>query len=220
MLSRGEVACASTTDRQQIAPSTACSTRQPPSPMVERNQAIALAMADGPAVGLRILDQLQEDRQLTGSQLLPAARAELLRRLGRTTEAVAAYDTALALAQPGRTGLPPPPTHPAHPTRTRNPPMTPDELFDGIAADLARQGATAGAMFGKRALKIHGRVFACLKDDYLAFKLGDGTSAHAEALALAGAELFDPSGIIVPSRTGSPFPSRTPPSGPPWPKPH
>ncbi|MCX5233429.1 hypothetical protein [Streptomyces sp. NBC_00233] len=72
--------------------------------------------------------------------------------------------------------------------------MTPDELFDDIAADLAHHGATAGAMFGKRALKAHGKAFACLKDDHLAFKLGDGTPAHAEALALTGAELFDPSG--------------------------
>lgn len=72
--------------------------------------------------------------------------------------------------------------------------MTPDELFDTIADDLAPRGATAGAMFGKRALKVGGKAFACLKGDDLAFKLGDGTAAHAEALALSGAELFDPSG--------------------------
>lgn len=73
--------------------------------------------------------------------------------------------------------------------------MTPDALFDDIADDLAPLGATAGAMFGKRALKgADGKAFACLKDDRLAFKLGDGTPAHAEALALPGAELFDPSG--------------------------
>jgi hypothetical protein len=76
--------------------------------------------------------------------------------------------------------------------RTRD--MTPDTLFDEIAADLAPRGATAGAMFGKRALKAHGRAFACLKGDLLAFRLGDGTGAHAEALAMPGAELFDPSG--------------------------
>ncbi|MEU9298836.1 hypothetical protein [Streptomyces sp. NPDC048266] len=72
--------------------------------------------------------------------------------------------------------------------------MTPDELFDDIATDLAPLGCTTGAMFGKRGLKAHGKAFACLKGDYLAFKLGDGTPAHAEALALSGAELFDPSG--------------------------
>jgi len=72
--------------------------------------------------------------------------------------------------------------------------MTPDELLDDIAADLAPLGATTGAMFGKRALKAHGKAFACLKGDCLAFKLTDGTPAHSEALDLPGAELFDPSG--------------------------
>ncbi|SEM18665.1 hypothetical protein [Streptacidiphilus jiangxiensis] len=72
--------------------------------------------------------------------------------------------------------------------------MTPDQLFDEIAVDLAPLGATAGAMFGKRALKAHGKAFACLKGDLLAFRLGDSSPAHAEALALPGAELFDPSG--------------------------
>jgi hypothetical protein len=69
-----------------------------------------------------------------------------------------------------------------------------DELFDAIAEELAPFGASAGALFGKRALKAHGKAFACLKGDCLAFKPGDGTPAHAEALALVGAELFDPSG--------------------------
>ena len=40
----------------------------------------------------------------------------------------------------------------------------------------------------------HGQAFACLKGDLLAFRLGDGTPAHAQALAMTGAELFDPSG--------------------------
>ncbi|WP_331718662.1 RNA polymerase sigma factor (plasmid) [Streptomyces sp. NBC_00289] len=85
------------TDWPQIASLYGMLAKTVPSPMVELNRAIALAMADGPAIGLRILDQLQEDGHLAGSHLLPAARAELLRRLDRTTEAVAAYDTALAL---------------------------------------------------------------------------------------------------------------------------
>ncbi|MGW4646921.1 hypothetical protein [Kitasatospora sp. NPDC004289] len=72
--------------------------------------------------------------------------------------------------------------------------MTADELFDEIATDLAPRGAIAGAMFGKRALKAHGKAFVCLKDNLLAFRLGAGTAAHAEALALPEAELFDPSG--------------------------
>ncbi|WP_432947631.1 hypothetical protein ACQPXM_11445 [Kribbella sp. CA-253562] len=48
-------------------------------------------------------------------------------------------------------------------------------------------------MFGKPALKAHGKAFACLKGDTLAFRFGDGTPAHAKALTLLGAELFDPS---------------------------
>ncbi|MDH6129271.1 hypothetical protein [Kitasatospora sp. GP82] len=72
--------------------------------------------------------------------------------------------------------------------------MSPDALFDEIASDLAARGATAGAMFGKRALKAHGKAFACLKGDALAFRLGNASTAHAQALALTGAELFDPSG--------------------------
>lgn len=72
--------------------------------------------------------------------------------------------------------------------------MDVQELFDDIAADLAPQGAIAGAMFGKRALKANGKAFACLKDDALAFRLGAGTPAHADALKLPGATLFDPSG--------------------------
>ncbi|GHF77645.1 RNA polymerase sigma-70 factor (ECF subfamily) [Amycolatopsis bartoniae] len=64
-----------------------------PSPIVELNRAIAVAMASGPEEGLRLLRHVRLD-----SHLLPAARAELLRRAGRTAEAVAAYREALALA--------------------------------------------------------------------------------------------------------------------------
>jgi hypothetical protein len=72
--------------------------------------------------------------------------------------------------------------------------MNSDDLLNDIAAGLGPRGATTGAMFGKRALKAHGKAFACLKGDLLAIRLGAGTAAHAEALALPGAELFDPSG--------------------------
>ncbi|MFD8855525.1 hypothetical protein [Streptomyces vinaceus] len=47
-----------------------------------------------------------------------------------------------------------------------------DTLFEEIAADLAPRGVTAGAMFGARALKSHGKVFACLKGAVLAVKPG------------------------------------------------
>ena len=69
-----------------------------PSPVVELNRAVAIAMADGPALGLALLDRLAEAGALAGYHLLPATRADLLRRLGRDAEAVAAYREALDLA--------------------------------------------------------------------------------------------------------------------------
>jgi RNA polymerase sigma-70 factor, ECF subfamily len=64
-----------------------------PSPVVALNRAVAVAEVDGPAAGLAAVAALDLPR----SHLLPAVRADLLRRLGRTDEAVAAYDAALAL---------------------------------------------------------------------------------------------------------------------------
>ncbi len=73
--------------------------------------------------------------------------------------------------------------------------MDPLTLFDEIAADLAVQGVVTGNMFGARALKSGGKALGCLlKNDAMALRLGAGTPAHAEALALEGARLFDPSG--------------------------
>ena len=68
-----------------------------PTPVVALNLAAAEAMARGPEVGLARLDALSGDRTLAGYHLLPAARADLLRRLGRRAEAAAAYREALAL---------------------------------------------------------------------------------------------------------------------------
>jgi RNA polymerase sigma-70 factor (ECF subfamily) len=68
-----------------------------PSPVVELNRAAAVAMADGPAAGLRLLDALEARGDLRGYHLLPASRADLLRRLERWPEAAAAYRRALAL---------------------------------------------------------------------------------------------------------------------------
>ncbi|MET7549717.1 DUF6596 domain-containing protein [Streptomyces sp. NPDC005500] len=59
--------------RPQIASLYGLLAQTPPSPMIELNRAIALAMAGGPAIGLRILDELQESGHLAGSHLLPAA---------------------------------------------------------------------------------------------------------------------------------------------------
>jgi RNA polymerase sigma-70 factor, ECF subfamily len=69
-----------------------------PSPVVALNQAVAVAMADGPAAGLRLVDQLDRSGALAGYYLLPATRADLLRRIGRRGEAEAAYRQALRLA--------------------------------------------------------------------------------------------------------------------------
>jgi RNA polymerase sigma-70 factor (ECF subfamily) len=68
-----------------------------PSPVVALNRAVAVAMAAGPAAGLAELDDLERDGRLAGYRYLPAARADLLRRLGRAGEAAAAYRAALEL---------------------------------------------------------------------------------------------------------------------------
>jgi RNA polymerase sigma-70 factor, ECF subfamily len=67
------------------------------SPVVELNSAVAVAMAEGPAAGLVILDAVGKDPQLARWPQLHVARAELLRRLGRTDDAAAAYGAALQL---------------------------------------------------------------------------------------------------------------------------
>jgi RNA polymerase sigma-70 factor (ECF subfamily) len=69
-----------------------------PSSVVRLNHAVAVAMASGPAAGLPLLDELAADESLRGYHLLPATRADLLRRLGRVDEARAAYRAALDLA--------------------------------------------------------------------------------------------------------------------------
>ena len=69
-----------------------------PSPVVELNRAVALAMRSGPAAGLAAVDAILARRELSGYHLAHAARADLCRRLGRVDEAVAAYRQALALA--------------------------------------------------------------------------------------------------------------------------
>ncbi len=70
-----------------------------PSPIIELNRAVALAMRDGPAAGLTIIDKLLGSGALTKYALAYAARADLCRRLGRTKEAKTAYETALNLTQ-------------------------------------------------------------------------------------------------------------------------
>ena len=67
------------------------------SPVVRLNRAVAVAMAQGPAAGLALVDELEAE--LAGYRLLPATRADLLRRLGRNAEAAQAYRAALELTE-------------------------------------------------------------------------------------------------------------------------
>jgi RNA polymerase sigma-70 factor (ECF subfamily) len=69
-----------------------------PSAVVELNRAVAVAMADGPAAGLVLVEALEASGALAGYHLLPATRADLLRRLQRPAEAAASYREALELA--------------------------------------------------------------------------------------------------------------------------
>jgi len=71
--------------------------RVQPSPIVSLNRAVAVAMADGPQPALELIDALAATGDLDGYHLLPAARADLLRRLGSTVEAAKSYEQALAL---------------------------------------------------------------------------------------------------------------------------
>ncbi len=84
------------TDWPQIAALYGTLTAMTPSPVVELNRAVAVAMADGPAAGLTLLDPLAEE--LAGYQHFHSARADLLRRLGRHREAADSYRTALDTA--------------------------------------------------------------------------------------------------------------------------
>jgi RNA polymerase sigma-70 factor (ECF subfamily) len=69
-----------------------------PTPVVALNRAVAIAMADGPEAGLALVDELEQGGALRDYYLLPATRADLLRRLGRCEQARVAYQRALELA--------------------------------------------------------------------------------------------------------------------------
>jgi RNA polymerase sigma-70 factor, ECF subfamily len=89
---------AATTDWAQIAALYGQLARLVPSAVVRLNRAVAVGMRDGPAAGLALAEQLERTGELAGYHLLPATRADLLRRLGRRDEAAAAYRKALELA--------------------------------------------------------------------------------------------------------------------------
>jgi RNA polymerase sigma-70 factor (ECF subfamily) len=73
--------------------------RADPSPVIELNRAAAVGMRDGPEAGLRLIDDLLARGELADYHLAHSARAELLRRLGRTVDAAEAYERALGLTE-------------------------------------------------------------------------------------------------------------------------
>jgi RNA polymerase sigma-70 factor (ECF subfamily) len=94
-----EAESAAATDWQQIVALYNQLVRIQPSPVVHLNRAVAIAERDGPAAGLTHIDALLEHGELANYYLAHSARAELCRRLGRTAEARASYEKALALTQ-------------------------------------------------------------------------------------------------------------------------
>jgi RNA polymerase sigma-70 factor (ECF subfamily) len=87
-----EAPTADSTDWAQIAGLYGALAERAPSPVVELNRAVAVAMVDGPDRGLAIVERLAADGELDDYQFLHGARADLLRRLGRTTRAATATD--------------------------------------------------------------------------------------------------------------------------------
>jgi RNA polymerase sigma-70 factor (ECF subfamily) len=90
---------ATETDWPQIVPLYDLLLRTEPSPIVELNRTVAVAMRDGPAKGLELVDALLERGELAQYHLAHAARADFCRRLGRSADARASYQRALALAK-------------------------------------------------------------------------------------------------------------------------
>ena len=94
-----EASTAAATDWDEIVGLYDLLVAMSPSPVVELNRAVAVAMRDGPAAGLAIIDALLARGELKDYRLAHAARADLCRRLGRSAEARAAYERALTLTR-------------------------------------------------------------------------------------------------------------------------
>jgi RNA polymerase sigma-70 factor (ECF subfamily) len=94
-----EAPTAAATDWDEIVGLYDVLLRIDPTPVVELNRAVAVAMRDGPAAGLRLIEAILDRGALQDYRLAHAARAELCRRLGRTEEARASFERALALAR-------------------------------------------------------------------------------------------------------------------------
>ena len=93
----GQAPTAAETDWTQIAALYDVLVRAAPSPVVELNRAVAVAMRDGPGAGLALIDGIFERGQLTNYHLAHSARAELCRRMGRSAEARVSYERALSM---------------------------------------------------------------------------------------------------------------------------
>jgi RNA polymerase sigma-70 factor (ECF subfamily) len=96
-----EAPAAADTDWAQIVGLYDVLMRADASPVVELNRAVAIAMRDGPAAGLALIDTILARGDLESYHLAHSARAELYRRLGRTSEARKSYERALALTHQG-----------------------------------------------------------------------------------------------------------------------
>jgi RNA polymerase sigma-70 factor (ECF subfamily) len=96
-----EAASTAATDWNEIIGLYDALLRVSPSPIVELNRAVAVAMRDGPAAGLAIVDRLLSGGELRDYRLAHAARGELCRRLGRTSDARFSFERALALTRQG-----------------------------------------------------------------------------------------------------------------------
>jgi RNA polymerase sigma-70 factor (ECF subfamily) len=94
-----EASSAATTDWRQIVMLYNRLARIQPSPVVELNRAVAIAMCEGPEAGLRLIERLLARGEMATYHLAHSARADLCRRLGRTTEARSSYQKALTLTQ-------------------------------------------------------------------------------------------------------------------------
>src|SRR5881397_4052395 len=94
-----EAESAAVTDWRQIVALYNRLVRIQPSPVVQLNRAVAIAMRDGPEVGLTQIDAVLEHGELANYYLAHSARADMYRRLGRTAEARSSYEKALALTQ-------------------------------------------------------------------------------------------------------------------------
>jgi len=95
----GQSPSAGATDWPEILGLYTLLVRIAPSPVVELNRAVAVAMCDGPEAGLAIIDRIIGEEPLAGYHLAHSARADLCRRMGRRIEAQESYRRALSLAR-------------------------------------------------------------------------------------------------------------------------